>query len=471
MALLISATTAFSSHQAAGEVSIGIDANPEGNEATSIGPVDACRSVDPGQTFEIDVFVRDVPVFDESATTGSLGGFGFNMLFDPSVVRVMTIDNEQMISDGTPFEIFDADASTDEREPLPSESGNLQLDYATLGGDVRPSGDGILSRLTLEAISPGRSDIVLEDALQAGIAAPSIREVTGAPYAVSQVANAVIAVGESCDAVPVPTPFDPRIAQPSDASTSPTDSADSTALPTGDTALAIDAVPSGNEATALGEINVCAAATVGDRFVLDVVIQNVEDLLGWEAAISFDPQILRVVDRDVNIFQAANEGSSVVDASTRTPDESGLYQAAAVDTADPPSPDSGSGVLVRLTLEAVGEGTSTVSLDPVDLNNDNVADRGVLLRATDGEIIGDEDGDTFFDGPLDGAEVRVGDDCPDGSLAVLDEAGPTDAPDGADDDDGLSSSWLWFVAGVAVVVLVAAGGVYIWMARRKKSAG
>jgi hypothetical protein len=48
-------------HSAAqGVVTIGVDADPTGNEPTSLGPIDSCSSVSIGDTFQVDVFIADV---------------------------------------------------------------------------------------------------------------------------------------------------------------------------------------------------------------------------------------------------------------------------------------------------------------------------------------------------------------------------------------------------------------------------
>ena len=216
--------------------------------------------------------------------------------------------------------------------------------------------------------------------------------------------------------------------------------------------LAIDAIPDGNIPTSVAQIDSCASAQEGDTFNIDLIIEDVTDLLAWEIGISYDPAILEVRDRDVQMFQAANPNSQVTDTSNETPANSGRYVAGAVDLADPASPDSGSGILTRITLKAVGPGTSRLSLEKIDLNDDGAPDQGPFLRDIAGEIIGDEDGDTFFDGSTTDAEIRVGEPCPNQLEATVE-------PLGGGANYGL-------IAGV-IAALIVAGALAAFVLRRR----
>lgn len=215
-------------------------------------------------------------------------------------------------------------------------------------------------------------------------------------------------------------------------------------------ALAVDAIPDDSSPTSVAQIDSCASAQKGDSVSVDLVIEDVTDLLAWEIGISYDPKVLEVRDRDVEMFQAANPGSDVLDTSSEPGASDGRYVVSAVDIADPASPDSGSGVLARITFEAVGAGTSPLSLEKIDLDNDGAPDQGPFLRNVDGEIIGDEDGDTLFDGTTTDAEIRIGEPCPGES----------------DDDDGANYGLVAAIAG-GVAALVAAGAFAAFVLRRR----
>ena len=70
-------------------------------------------------------------------------------------------------------------------------------------------------------------------------------------------------------------------------------------------------------------------------------------------------------------------------------------------------------------MQAIATGQSALSLKGIDLNADDKPDRGVLLRTNKGEIVGDTDGDGFFDGPRADAEIRVGSACSDPNAKVV----------------------------------------------------
>jgi hypothetical protein len=192
----------------------------------------------------------------------------------------------------------------------------------------------------------------------------------------------------------------------------------SPAIGTGQEGLSIgvDADPAGNTATSLGTIDSCVRVGKGDSFDIDLFITNVDDLLGWEVYLSFDGDVVNVTDRDVKLFQAANANSDVFDASESLPSSGGLYRLGAADIGQPPSPDSGSGVLARLTLEAVGAGLSPATITTLDVDNDGKIDLGPQLSTTRGEPVGDTNGDGFFDGPLLNAQIAVDRDCPSGPV-------------------------------------------------------
>jgi hypothetical protein len=176
--------------------------------------------------------------------------------------------------------------------------------------------------------------------------------------------------------------------------------------------LAVDADPSGNTATSLGDTDQCASLATGDSFQVDIVVRDVEELLGWESYIIYDASILKLTDRDVRLFLAANAGSNVFDASDAPANANGRYRVAAADIADPPVPDSGSGVLARLTFDALAPGVSLISLRGLDISGDGRPDVGPILTAVGGQRIGDDNGDAYFDGPTADAWVAVDTVCP-----------------------------------------------------------
>jgi hypothetical protein len=228
-----------------------------------------------------------------------------------------------------------------------------------------------------------------------------------------------------------------------------------------DPTLAIDVGTDGNSASAIGETEDCISVTRGASFDTDIVIQNVTDLLAWELTLDYDGSVLTVTGQDVKMFQGANPGSSPVDISARLPDDSGAHTLSAFESSDPLTPDTGTGVLARVTFEATEEGETELRFGSRDIDGDGTLDRGTLLKDVNAEEIGDTTGDGFFDGESSEAIVVVGDDCPEGYTAYTVVA---------EDDDSSSSSWIYIAAGVAAFLGVLAVVVLFLRSRRGGSA-
>jgi hypothetical protein len=220
--------------------------------------------------------------------------------------------------------------------------------------------------------------------------------------------------------------------------------------------LAIDVGTDGNTASAIGETEDCISVARGASFDTDIVIQNVTDLLAWELSLDYDGSVLTVTGQDVKMFQGANPGSSPVDISARLPDDSGAHTLSAFESSDPLTPDTGTGVLARVTFEATEEGETELRFGSRDIDGDGTLDRGTLLKDVNAVEIGDSTGDGFFDGEAAEAIVVVGDDCPDGYTAYTAVA----------DDEDSSSSWIYIAAGVAGLLGVLAVIVLFLRSRR-----
>jgi hypothetical protein len=495
VAAVFAATSAVSSGQegALPALPTGFDADPTGNEATSLGTIEACRAVGVGDTFEVDVWIRDIP--EPVGFTNGVIGFAFNVLFDPAVVHMTGFDRDQLLAASgpiSPFEVIDANftGSGSTPDPLPATTGNFRIDLVDLNNQGVESGSGVLARLTFQAVGAGQTTLQLVDQLD-NADVPLIQAAEAAIYPISTVQEVILSVGEPCQVQPTPRPpSNPHSnAQPTPPGTGdgqatppPGDGETPTTGPDGqtpegatptaagttsaeDTALAVDVIPTDNTRSDIDEIDSCAAADVDDVFSVDIVIEDVDDLLAWEVPVSYDSEVLRVVDRDVQLFLAGTD-SQVLDTSAQTPDPSGRYVAGAIDTADPLSPDSGTGVLVRLSFEARAEGTTEIDLDGFDINGDETIDRGVFLRDVEDRVIGDEDGDTFFDGPKERAEIRVGEDCDDSSARVV-VGTLEDGNDEVVEDDDDSGILPFALGGLGLAAIAGAAGLgYLYMRRR-----
>jgi len=179
--------------------------------------------------------------------------------------------------------------------------------------------------------------------------------------------------------------------------------------------MGVDADPTGNTATSLGPIDSCVSVSTGDTFEVDLFIADVADLAGWEASLEYDMTVINVVSRDVMMFQAAEPESRVFDLSEALPDLDGRYRMTVLDTAAPSATESGLGVLARLTLKAMAAGVSPANLLLLDIDGDGKMDGGPFLTSSEGEAIGDIDGNGVFDGPISNAQIAVDTACPSGT--------------------------------------------------------
>ena len=134
-------------------------------------------------------------------------------------------------------------------------------------------------------------------------------------------------------------------------------------------AVRIDTNTGGNSADTVGGVQICSEVASGETFDVDITIEDVTDLIAFDSALFYDKKILFVVDRDVDFFLASADGSQVRDQSDASPDADGYYGFRGLDISrDPATAESGTGVLGRVTLKAVGQGISTLSVNIPDIS-------------------------------------------------------------------------------------------------------
>ena len=161
----------------------------------------------------------------------------------------------------------------------------------------------------------------------------------------------------------------------------------------------------------------CGTVAPGGQISIDVFVQDVTNLLGFEVHVAYDKTKLTLIKNQVRYFLNA---TTIFDASQNTPDlngllnpadTDGLYLTAAADTITGgdgvPIGHTGYGVLARLTFQATAVGSAAVSIAALDQDGNGQIDTGAVLRADSptnpGDatiLLGDTNGDGFFDGPF-----------------------------------------------------------------------
>ena len=116
--------------------------------------------------------------------------------------------------------------------------------------------------------------------------------------------------------------------------------------------------------------------SVGQAFDIDVFVDAIpedRDLAGFNYLLNYDPSKLQVNACNHDMLLASEPGSEVVDVSEEVcrtgwpPDTDGELSVGAADLASGMAPEPGGslGVLGRYQFEAVGEGTSVLTLAPI----------------------------------------------------------------------------------------------------------
>jgi hypothetical protein len=108
-------------------------------------------------------------------------------------------------------------------------------------------------------------------------------------------------------------------------------------------------------------IQSCRSVSVGADFDVAIVVEDVADLIAFQLYFLYDPALVNVVGLNVNLFLASPPGASVFDLSDDLPDSDGDHLVAAINFGPAPGA-TGSGVLARLTLSAVGSGGGPLTL-------------------------------------------------------------------------------------------------------------
>ncbi len=170
---------------------IGVDTDPTGNSATAGHTIEACREVAAGETFQVDFTVQQV---------SDLAGFEADLHYNPSVLRVTAVD----------YELFLATAGTimDVGDTPPDDDGTFSIGVSLWPlPDVGASGDGVLARLTFEAVGTGSCNLDLSGVKLADINVQPIGDTDDDDDFDGSVSKGEVAVAQTCPApAPVASP-------------------------------------------------------------------------------------------------------------------------------------------------------------------------------------------------------------------------------------------------------------------------
>lgn len=324
-----------------------------------------------------------IPAYNPSDYAGGIAGMGFNILYNSSVVRVsgrapMQGSSLMMAGAGS----FQASFS----EPVPDSDGNLLISEVD-NSQSYESGPGVLTRVTFEAVGPGSSYVLASDARgsdgRVGDDNDGIPGIYGAnthTYEIGSILNARIVVGTgSCSDPPPPTPTvspTPFFATP----TPPPAITPTPLSPLTPVSLAIDAKNlAGNSPTSHGAIDDCAVLSVGEMATLDIVVDGVQPVVssphspylargiaGFAFDLTYNSAVLRVIAKApvaTTSLIAASGSYGVITQSNSVPDFDGNFKVFEGDSSS--NIESGSGVLIRLTVQAMGVGITNVVADDV----------------------------------------------------------------------------------------------------------
>src|SRR3989304_8235272 len=124
----------------AGQTNVGFDVETTGNGADTLGSIERCREVLPGQVFAVDVFV------DEILPGQDFAGFNYTIGFDSTRVRVFSQEHNFLLA------LEPGSSVVDFSDPVPDAVSPHVVGAAHFGTDEVGPVSGVLGRYTLEVL-------------------------------------------------------------------------------------------------------------------------------------------------------------------------------------------------------------------------------------------------------------------------------------------------------------------------------
>jgi hypothetical protein len=208
LALVSALTLASATHSKNLIGLLSIDANTQGNTATSLGPIDGCARVEPGAQIDVDYIVDAVP------QDRPLIAFEVDIRYNPDLIEIVAVDHDLMLAAVGQYQPF-----VDLTDPLPDADGDYRLvvlDTASqtelrdpgTGEITQPEanverGKGVLARVTLRAKAPGISEVTVGFDPPDG-PYPLTQDTQNETIIVDKIGGVSIAIGQDCPPEVIP---------------------------------------------------------------------------------------------------------------------------------------------------------------------------------------------------------------------------------------------------------------------------
>ncbi|HSP55370.1 MAG TPA: hypothetical protein VLS25_07260, partial [Dehalococcoidia bacterium] len=185
---------------------LGIDTDPTGNTAASLGTIQDCAAIGPDTTFTVDVVVASIQ--PQVGMSGGLVGFGSDLVYDPAKLTVTGVNNALFVLSAPGNSLFDLS------DAVPDTTGNFTV-VAINTGSTFASGSGVLSRITLHT-APGSSGLA-----HLGLQNVGLIDAANNPYLIDQITEADVAIGQGCPTpgITIPPTFSPGTVTPTPTAT------------------------------------------------------------------------------------------------------------------------------------------------------------------------------------------------------------------------------------------------------------
>lgn len=214
-ALLVLGGAIFGASHALGQKnpSVGIDMDITGNNDSKIGTIDNCAKIPKvGDTLTFDLVVKEI---DPAIR---IAGYQVDIDYDPNVIQINSVISSDSAGSTAPnnVTILSRIASGGgsgfvelTEGSLPDTDGSFTVAVADGTGNPSPpanheDGEGVLARITVEAVGTGVSDLIIPGPLGGPDANSDLIIIGGAgqslgiPVSIDKVYNAAVSVGKPC---------------------------------------------------------------------------------------------------------------------------------------------------------------------------------------------------------------------------------------------------------------------------------